>query len=298
MNGESIPLPTPMLASKLAFEIQCELIGPEKEITSISSIYELIPFSLGFARQGLDPLLQERFLASGGILISRGEVRGPEGASLIRSEDPEYSFTQAIKLLFDYERRMKFGFIQIHHPEDIFKQAYKDHFARFDISIDPESILQPGVVIGPNVKIGSGCLIKSGTVIGAPGFGSFKALNGKNIHFPHVGGVIIHNEVEVGALTTICSGSLEPTLIEESAHIDDHVHVAHNCRIGARAVITAGGIIGGSVSIGEDSWIGIGSIIRDGLKVCENVFLGMGSVVTKNCEVPGLYFGSPARLMR
>ena len=297
MNKTSVRLPNPMLASRLASEIQCELLGPDKQISFVASIHESEAFSLGFAREGVDPLIQEQFLASGGILISTGEFSKSSDASFIRSDDPEYSFTQAIELLFDYKRRMKFGFIQIQHPDDIHRQEYKDHFTLFNISIGSDSILQSGVVIGPNVRIGSDCLVQSGAVIGGPGFGSFKALDGKNTHFPHIGGVIIENGVEVGAQTTVCSGTLKPTIIEDSVHIDDHVHVAHNCRIGARTVITAGCTLAGSLTVGADCWLGIGVLIRDGLKISDNVFLGMGSVVIRNCEVPGRYFGNPARLI-
>ncbi len=297
MNNTSVRIPIPMLASRLASEIQCELIGPDKQISFVSSIHESVAFSLGFARMGVDPLIQEKFLASGGILISTGEFSTSSNASLIRSDNPEYAFAQAIELLFDYKRRMKFGFIQINHPDDIHRKEYKDHFTQFDISIGPDSILLPGVVIGPSVRIGRDCFIQSGAVVGGPGFGSFKTLNGKNNHFPQIGGVIIENGVEVGAQTTICSGTLIPTIIEESVHFDDHVHVAHNCRIGARTIITAGCTLAGGITVGEDCWIGIGVLIRDGLKVNDNVFLGMGSVVVRNCEVPGRYFGNPARLI-
>lgn len=297
MNEVSVLLPVAIRASTLASEIRCELIGPDRDISSVSSVQESITSSLGFARIGMDPLVQERFLASGGVLISNGEVRPTGGVSIILSEDPEYSFARALEYLFNYRERLRSAFIKIHHPDDIFKQRYVEHFREFDIMVGANSVLQPGVVIGPSVKIGDDCLIQSGAVIGGPGFGSFMNAQGKNTHLPHVGGVILGNNVEIGALTTVCSGTLRPVILEDSVHIDDHVHVGHNCRIGAGTVITAGCIISGRVVIGKNSWLGIGTLIRENLTIADNVFLGMGSLVTKNCEVPGRYMGSPARFV-
>ena len=148
------------------------------------------------------------------------------------------------------------------------------------------------------MTIGENCFVKSGAVIGSSGFGSFKNSKGVNQHFPHIGGVVIGNNVEIGSQTTVCSGTLEPTTISSDVHIDDHVHVSHNCQIDRNTVITASVTLSGSTKIGKNCWLGVNTSTRDGISICDDVFLGMGSLVIGNLDKPGQYFGSPARFIK
>ena len=285
-------------ASELSEKFDCSFHGLDKEIQGVSSIYTPVSGTLAFARDGVDVNAQLNFLENNGILISNEKIEQFSKGCLLLSEDPEYTFSQVVRFLFDYENLMRDAFILVTSSEDIKLRKVKDHFSKFGITIGANSIIQPGVVLGPNVSIGKNCLIKSGSVIGAPGFGSFSARNGNNCHMPHIGGVFIGDHVEIGALTTVCAGTIEPTRIEDYAHIDDHVHLAHNVQVGTSATITASCIISGGVNMGAGCWVGVGSTIRDGLRICENVFIGMGSLVTKNLTQPGQYFGRPARFVK
>jgi UDP-3-O-[3-hydroxymyristoyl] glucosamine N-acyltransferase len=164
-------------------------------------------------------------------------------------------------------------------------------------SIGAETRLLHHVVIGPNVRIGSRCAIGSGTVIGEVGFGLARDEQGHNVRIPHIGGVEIGDEVEIGALSSIAAGTIEPTRIADRAKIDDQVFIAHNCDIGEDVIIIACAEISGSVRIGPRTWVGPNVSIRDRVSVPADSLLGIGATVIKSLEQPGVYIGSPARLM-
>lgn len=165
-------------------------------------------------------------------------------------------------------------------------------------TVGPGTVILPNVTIGPNVRIGADCLVKSGTVIGQPGFGYYKSDTGMPRHLPHVGGVIIGDHVHLGALNTVASGTIHPTVIADHVKTDDHVHVAHNCLIGRGTLITACAELSGSVTVGEQVWIGPNAAIRDGLEIGDEAFIVMGSVVTKSVPAHGRVFGNPAKSMK
>jgi UDP-3-O-[3-hydroxymyristoyl] glucosamine N-acyltransferase len=194
----------------------------------------------------------------------------------------------------------------VSHPEEVFARVVSELFSypsnlRFtgdrEIKVSTSSIVLPGVFIHAGVVVGESCFIKSGAVIGGPGFGIFRNSDSNLEHFPHVGGVVLGDFVEVGSFTTIASGSISPTRVGRYTKIDDHVHIAHNVTIGDNTTITAGVIVGGSVRIGANVWIGLGAIIRDGVEIADNVIIGMGAVVTVSISVPGTYIGIPAKLI-
>jgi UDP-3-O-[3-hydroxymyristoyl] glucosamine N-acyltransferase len=198
--------------------------------------------------------------------------------------------------------------IFVNHPEEAFANVltelfeYPRDYLPIDFGptipgIDNSAVIHPGAVIYSNIKVGRNCLIKAGAVVGGPGFGVFTNSRGNLQHFPQIGGVILGDEVEIGSLSTVASGTLGPTEIADYVKIDDHVHIAHNVKIGSNTVITAGVKIAGSVTIGANVWIGVGALIRDGVQICDNTFIGMGSVVTESITKPGKYVGFPARLI-
>lgn len=153
-----------------------------------------------------------------------------------------------------------------------------------NVSIEEGTIIKSGAKIGNNVFIGKNCYIRENSVIGGEGFGIEKDEQGNNFRIPHIGGVIIKDNVEVGALTTVCSGTIEPTLIEEYVKIDDHVHIAHNVKISKNCLITGGTIIAGSAEIGRGAWLGVNSTVKNGIKVGNNTTVGMAARISRNIK--------------
>ena len=153
-----------------------------------------------------------------------------------------------------------------------------------NVIIEDGTKINHNVVISDNVKIGKNCYIKSGAIIGEDGFGFDFEENGTPIRIPHIGNVILADNVEIGAKNTIARATLGKTLIEENVKTDDQVHIAHNCSIGKNTIITACAEISGSVTIGQNCWIGPNSSIIQKVKIGDNVTIGIGSVITGDIE--------------
>jgi len=155
-------------------------------------------------------------------------------------------------------------------------------FIDHDVQIGDNCILKSGVRICSNVSIGNHTIIGQNAVIGGPGFGIEKKEDNSLIRIPQIGGVVIGNNIEIGALSTIDSGTIEPTIIENNVMIDNHVHISHNVHIKENCIITACSEISGSVCIGKNTWLGPNCSIINGITIGENVLIGMGAVVRKS----------------
>lgn len=140
------------------------------------------------------------------------------------------------------------------------------------------------------IHIGMHCDIHADAVIGKAGFGYHK---GKRV--PHIGGVHIGHEVEIGAHTCVDRGTLGATVIGDNTKVDNLVHIAHNVRIGYRCTIVAGTVIGGSAVIGDDVYIGINASIKNKVRIGNGATIGMGAVVLRDVPAGETWVGNPAR---
>jgi UDP-3-O-[3-hydroxymyristoyl] glucosamine N-acyltransferase len=157
-------------------------------------------------------------------------------------------------------------------------------------------------IIGSNVIIensilGDNIIIKSGTLIGQTGFG-FNFEKKKRIKFPHIGRVIIENDVQIGSFCTIDRGSLTDTVIGEFTSIDNQVQIAHNVKIGNFCMIAAQSGIAGSTIIGNNVKIGGQTGISGHLSIGNNVKIGGKSGVIADIEDNQTVMGYPAKSIR
>lgn len=166
------------------------------------------------------------------------------------------------------------------------------------VEIGDGSVILAGAVIAEDAKIGKNTLIKSNAVVGQKGFGFEIDKNGKPFVIPHVGGVVVGSNVEIGANCVICRGTLANTVISNDVKIDDQVFVAHNVFVGPRTMIAAAAEISGSAKIGADCWIGPNCTVRDGISIGDNVLVGMGAVVAGSVPAGVVVAGNPARILR
>ena len=160
------------------------------------------------------------------------------------------------------------------------------------------SIIHGNCYLYDNVTVGNNVVIHANTVIGADGFGYQRNEDGSFEKFPHIGGVIIEDDVEIGANTCIDRGALGNTIIRNGAKIDNLVHIAHNVVIGRNTAVIANAMIGGSVVVGENTWIAPSVSICDQVTIGNNVIIGMSSFVTKSIPDDGFWIGSPAKRLR
>ena len=170
--------------------------------------------------------------------------------------------------------------------------------------IGSNSIIEKNVVIGQNCIIGSTSIIKNSIIgkrvvmqdnckIGQKGFGFIPNKN-KNIKFPHIGKVIIDDDVEIASGCTIDRGSIDDTFIGKNTYLDNQVHVAHNVKIGANCMIAGQVGFAGSSIIGNNVSIGGQAGISGHLKVGNNVKIGGGSGVIKDIQDNQIVMGYPA----
>jgi len=164
-----------------------------------------------------------------------------------------------------------------------------------DCEIGPRVVIEAGVVIGNRVRI------QAGAVLGSQGFGYARKPDGSYLLFPQQGALVIEDDVEIGANTTIDRGALGETRIGAGTKIDNLVHIGHNVRIGRNVIIAAqtgisgssvvedGAILGGQVGMGERATVGPGVILGGGAGVLSN----------KKLNGPGqVFWGRPARPLK
>ncbi len=161
-------------------------------------------------------------------------------------------------------------------------------------TIGDNSYISPFVRLYDDVVIGSNCTIKEGAVIGGTGFGFEIDEEGNHFRFPQLGGVIIGNNVEIGANTCIDRGALTDTVIGDFTKIDNLCHIAHNNKIGNNCIITSGTQIAGSNIIGDNIWFGPNSTIKEWCGVESDSLVGIGSVVIRKVKSGTRVFGIPA----
>jgi UDP-3-O-[3-hydroxymyristoyl] glucosamine N-acyltransferase len=164
------------------------------------------------------------------------------------------------------------------------------------VHIGKNCIIGSNVVI-ENALLGDNIIIKSGTLIGQTGFG-FNFEKKKRIKFPHIGRVIIENDVQIGSFCTIDRGSLTDTVIGEFTSIDNQVQIAHNVKIGNFCMIAAQSGIAGSTIIGNNVKIGGQTGISGHLSIGNNVKIGGKSGVIADINDNNIVMGYPAKSIR
>jgi UDP-3-O-[3-hydroxymyristoyl] glucosamine N-acyltransferase len=240
------------------------------------------------------------------------------GKTLLRAENPKLAFARAAEWLVPAPPIA----VGIHPAAVIAATAQLAH----GVAVGPYAVIEDGAKIGAGTEIGPFCfvgrgatigeqcrlyprvtlyagarlanrvILHSGAVIGADGFGYVQS-GGKRWKFPQVGTVDIHDDVEIGANTTIDRGSLDQTEIGAGSKLDNLVHIAHNVRIGTNTVIAAQTGISGSVVIGRDvafggqAGLGDHCVVEDGAIIGGQAGILPGKIVRSGQVV----WGTPAR---
>ncbi len=148
--------------------------------------------------------------------------------------------------------------------------------------------IYPRAVVLDDCSIGKRCIVHSGAVIGSDGFG-FAPFDGRYVKIPQVGAVVIGDDVEIGANTTIDRGAMGDTIIEDGVKLDNQIQIAHNCLIGADTVIAACVGIAGSARIGKNCRIGGAAMIAGHLEIADGSSIGPGTLVPSSLSEAGHY---------
>jgi UDP-3-O-[3-hydroxymyristoyl] glucosamine N-acyltransferase len=166
-----------------------------------------------------------------------------------------------------------------------------------DAAIGDGSRLEGNVHVGARVRVGKRARLGPGAVLGSRGFGLARGPAGWE-EVPQTGSVILGDDVEVGANTTIDRGALGDTVLASGVKLDNQIQIAHNVRIGAHTVIAAMCGIAGSTSIGARCMIGGCTCINGHIEIADDVVILGFSMVLKSIPQKGQYAGIPARTAR
>lgn len=279
----------------------------------VSDIATATTDSLVFA---IDAATLEAALRSqAGGIITRPELAlaacESEDSRLLTVADPRYSFAVAARFLESQSRA---------ESDEQEPFVHSTALLRHGVHIGERTAIGPHAVLGKGVRVGNDCtilanvtvysgtiigdrvLVQAGAVLGSTGFGYARnPLNGEYIAFPQQGTLVIEDDVEIGANTTIDRGALGETRIGVGTKIDNLVHIAHNCVLGRNVIVAAqtgisgssviedGAILGGQVGLGEHAHVGPGVILGGGAGVLSH----------KKVRGPGqVFWGRPARPLR
>ncbi|KEI34685.1 UDP-3-O-(3-hydroxymyristoyl)glucosamine N-acyltransferase [Allofrancisella frigidaquae] len=158
--------------------------------------------------------------------------------------------------------------------------------------IGDSTIIKSSVSIAHDVIIGAKCIIHQNAVIGCDGFGNARDDDGSWTKIPQLGRVVIEDNVEIGANTTVDRGAIDDTIIKKGARIDNLVQIAHNVVIGENTALAGVTAVAGSTKIGSNCLIGGQSAITGHISICDNAVIGGASNVGKSVTKPGMYYAA------
>jgi UDP-3-O-[3-hydroxymyristoyl] glucosamine N-acyltransferase len=291
-----------IFASAIAHFLGRKLIGCDLEITAVYSFQSLRTGGLAFFKNMtiLNNFLSNGFIPPRTLLIVPKETSGEQPFSYISSDNPKLDFAKTVTRFFTEQKPATISPLAIVAPTAIIGS---------DVTIGPFSIIGDKVVVGDGtviknnvivhegVSIGENCTIKAFASIGEEGFGFAFESDGTPVRLPHLGTVIIRNNVEVGNFCTVCRGTLDATIIGNGTKIDDHCHISHNVQIGENVIVTACVEISGSATIGNRTWIGPNASILNQTQIESKSLIAIGSVVIRNVKERSHVLGNPAKII-
>lgn len=275
-------------AADIARALDLELINGDATVAEVQAADSAGHGALTFAKNAV---WAGRASADCVLITSPASAAERTGPTLVSSE-PRLAFARILAFL---EREA--GFVwsaaepQVHPTARVGRNVVLGR----GVVIGEGSVIYHNVVVGDEVRIGRRCVVKSGAVIGEEGFGFERDANGIAVRLPHIGNVVIGDDVEVGSLATVCRGTLGDTVLRDGAKIDDHVHIAHNVRVEPHAFVIGGASVSGSVKIGARAWVAPNATILNQVSIGDDAMVGLGAVVVKNVDANTVVMGSPAR---
>ena len=304
-------------AAQIAGILEGEVVGnPEAEVFKLSKIEEGTEGSLTFLA---NPKYINYIYSTQATVTIVNNTFEPEQeitTTLIKVEDAYKSFSKLLEY-YNQVKLMKSGIEQpsvisegVTYGSDLYLGSFcyigKNVIIGNNVKIYPNSFIGDNVTIGDNcvffagvriyseTVIGNRCTIHSGTIIGSDGFGFAPQEDGTYVKVPQIGNVIIEDDVEIGACTTVDRATLGSTIIRKGVKLDNHIQVAHNVEIGENTVIAAQTGIAGTTKIGKNCLIGGQVGFAGHLVIGDGVKIQAQSGIGKNLEAGEVVQGSPA----
>lgn len=285
-------LKSPIRLSALASALGLPISEKDIEIRSVAPFSEQEADSLSFIAKGASYALGH----PGAVFVPKGAKASQvvSGAVPLPVDRARFEFVRALGWL---EANIGFAARSVEtriHPSVLLGRNVE---IGEGVEIGENTVIGHNVVIDRGVRIGRNCIIKSNSVIGENGFGFERDETGFPLRFPHLGSVVLEDDVEIGALNTVCRGTLNDTIIRRGTKTDDHVHVGHNCIIGPQNLITACTETGAGIRTGKNVWIGPNSSIIEKVTIGDSAFIGIGTLVLRDVAPNTTVVGVPARVL-
>lgn len=258
---------------------------------------------------------------SSAVLVRRDfEAEHPVSATLIRVDDPYATIAQLLTMVQQMMATHPTGIetpCHISEGVDTDPETYIGAFSYIgkgvklgkgvkiypqvyvgdNVSIGDGSVLYPGVKIYHGCRIGSGCILHSGVVVGADGFGFAPTAEGYE-KIPQIGNVVVEDNVELGANTTVDRATMGSTVIHRGVKLDNLIQIAHNCEVGEHTVMAAQAGVAGSTKVGSRCMVGGQVGLAGHINIGDNVMIGAQSGIGSNVASGSRMMGSPAVPMR
>jgi len=298
--------------SKLAMLIEGKAKGTEVTITGVGTLEDASPGEIIFVEKEYLLPIGEESQAAALIVPPRTQTnRKP----IIITEDPRLAFSRVLEIFAPVPRRYPgvhptavvddncsigknvsigaYAFIGQNTILEDNITIYPLAYVGDDVIISSGTTIHPQTYIGDRVVIGANCIIHASASIGADGFGFAPTAEGHH-KILQIGTVIIEDDVEIGANTTVDRATVTATRIGAGTKIDDGVHVAHNVILGKNCLLAGQVGIAGSTIIGDNVIMGGQAGINDHIKITDNVTIGGRAAVISDINEPGVYSGYPA----
>lgn len=252
------------------------------------------------------------------ILVSRAfELEQPVGATLIRVDNPYATVAQLMTMVSELTAKRHTGVEEPCHiapgvdvPADAYVgafayigegvklgagvQIYPQAYIGDGVEINENTIVYAGVRIYPGCRIGAGCVLHSGAVIGADGFGFAPLPDGSYSKIPQLGNVVLEDNVEIGANTTVDRATMGSTRVRKGTKLDNLIQVAHNVEIGENTVMAAQVGVAGSTKVGSNCMVGGQVGFAGHIHVGDRVEIGAQSGIPGNVDSGSRLMGYPA----
>ena len=301
----------PVSLGELAARFGCELRGdPAAVVQRVATLHEAGPGSVAFLANSR----YRRHLAGTGATAVVLEAVNADACptNALVATNPYATYARIAQVLYPaaavvpgcHPAAVIAADAQVHPAAAIGPNAYIGAGVRIGphAQVGPNCVVFEGAVVGAatrlvanvtlaaGVRLGERCLLHPGVVIGADGFGHAPDTDGF-VKIPQVGSVVIGDDVEIGANTTIDRGAIGDTVIANGVKIDNQVQVGHNCHIGEHTVISGCVGISGSVTIGRRCMLGGMVGVVGHLQIADDVYLTGKTMVSHSITKPGLYSG-------
>lgn len=301
-----------MKLSEIAQFLGLEYTGEDIEISSLNSLLEANFNELSYCDG--EKNAKELSICGAGAIITTKSLSSlvPKEIKVLISDNPQLSFAYLSKLFAKALYQEKPSPAKIAKSAKIMPNVYigdgveiaenviimAGAYIGDRVSIGEGSVIHPNVVIYSDTKIGKKCHLLANCVIGSDGFGYAHSKNGEHHKIYHNGNVVLEDEVEVGACTTIDRAVFNTTLIKAGTKIDNLVQIGHNCELGQNCIIVAQTGISGSSTLGKNVTMGGQSATSGHLKIGDFVTIAARGGVSKNLEGGKVYGGFPIMLQR